>query len=115
MSGLQGTMPADAPVWTVILVVGFGTWLLRFSFTGLIGDRPLPGWILRHLRYTAVAVIPALIAPLVFFPAAGGGAPEPARLIAAIAATVVGIALRSVLGSILAGFAVLYAMLWLLG
>ena len=40
---------------------GIGTFLVRFSFLGLIGNRDLPPWLLRHLRYTPVAVFPALV------------------------------------------------------
>ena len=31
-------------IWTVIALLGLGTLLLRFSFLGLIGQRPLPDW-----------------------------------------------------------------------
>ena len=61
-------------IWTVIVLLGIGTFLIRYSFLGLIGKRPMPPWVLRHLRYTAVAVLPGLVAPLVLWPAATGGA-----------------------------------------
>ncbi len=51
-------------LWIVIVSLGIGSFLLRFSFLGLIGGRNLPEWCLRHLRYVAVAVMPALITPL---------------------------------------------------
>ncbi|MEM6277414.1 MAG: AzlD domain-containing protein, partial [Pseudomonadota bacterium] len=44
-------------IWVVILGLGLGSFAMRFSFLGLIGDRNLPPWVLRHLRYTAVAVL----------------------------------------------------------
>ena len=47
-------------VWTVIIVLGLGTFLIRLSFLGLLGTRTLPGWLVRCLRYTAVAMLPAL-------------------------------------------------------
>ncbi len=101
-------------VWIVIAALAVGTYLIRFSFIGLIGNRPLPEWLLRHLRYTPVAVMPALVAPLVLFPAATGGEPDPARLAAASATILVGILTRSVFGAILAGGCTLYLGLWLL-
>lgn len=101
-------------VWIVIAALAVGTYLIRFSFIGLIGNRPLPAWLLRHLRYTPVAVMPALVAPLVLFPAATGGEPDPARLAAASATILVGILTRSVFGAILAGGCTLYLGLWLL-
>ncbi len=102
-------------IWAVILGLALGTYLIRFSFLGLVGNRRLPEWVLRHLRYTAVAVLPGLVAPLVLWPAATGGAPEPARLAAAAVALGVGVWGRNVLAAIIAGAATLYLMLWLVG
>ena len=102
-------------LWIVIIGLGIGTYLIRLSFLGLIGGRELPEWVLRHLRYTAVAVMPGLIAPLVLWPAATGGHPDGARLIAAIAAFAIGIWRKSVVGSVLGGLVTLYAAQYLLG
>lgn len=102
-------------VWLVILTVGAGTYLLRWSFLGAIGNRPLPEWAARFLRYTAVGVLPALVAPLVVWPAATHGEPDPARLTAAAATLLVGFLTRNVLAAILAGAATLALMLNLVG
>ena len=66
---------STATLWLVIAGLAFGSWLLRFSFLGIIGNKELPEWVKRHLRYTLVAVMPGIIAPLVFMPRAtdGGG------------------------------------------
>lgn len=101
--------------WIVVVVLGLGTYLIRFSFLGLLGSRPLPGWLTRGLRYTAVAVLPALVAPAILWPPATGGVTDPARLGAAIATVVVGVLLRNTLGAIAAGGATLYTLLWLVG
>ena len=98
-------------VWTIIAVLGIGTFLIRFSFLGLIGGKQLPEWVLRHLRYTAVAVLPGLVAPLVIWPQATGGNPDPARMLAALATIGVGMWTRSVAWSMLAGAVVLYTVL----
>lgn len=103
-----------SPIWIVILGMGAATFLIRFSFLGLVGDRDLPGWALRLLRYVPVAVLPGLVAPLTVWPAATGGAPDPARLLAAAVALGVGAATRSVLGAIFGGMATLYLALWLI-
>ena len=95
-------------IWVVILVLAVGTFLIRFSFLGIIGSRPLPPWALRHLRYAPVAVIPGLIAPLVLWPQATGGETDPARLLAALATLVVGVWTKSMLPAIAAGAFVLY-------
>jgi branched-subunit amino acid transport protein len=104
-----------ARIWIVILALGAGTFLIRFSFIGLVGDRALPPWAERMLRYVPVAVMPGLVAPLVVWPQATGGQPDPARLLAALAALAIGAATRSVLGAIAGGMAVLYAALALVG
>lgn len=97
-----------AAVWGVILALGIGTFLIRFSFLGLLGRKPLPEWVLRHLRYTAVAVLPGLVAPLVLWPPATGGEADPARLLAAAATVAAGLWARSVLWAMGAGAGVLY-------
>ncbi|MCR9124533.1 MAG: AzlD domain-containing protein [Rhodobacteraceae bacterium] len=102
-------------LWVVIVGLGLGSFGLRFVFTGLIGDRTIPEWLLRHLRYTAVAVLPALVAPLVLWPAATGGTPDLARGAAACATVLAGLLLRNVLASIIAGAGTLWIVLWLTG
>jgi branched-subunit amino acid transport protein len=74
---------SDGDIWTIIGVMAIATYLVRFSFLGLVGDRQMPEWVLRHLRYTPVAVLPGLIAPLVVWPDATGGETDPVRLVAA--------------------------------
>lgn len=102
-------------LWTVIILLGLGSFGLRFVFTGLVGDRPMPDWLLRHLRYTAVAVLPGLVAPLVIWPAGTSGAFDPPRAIAALVTLVVGYATKNVLAAIGTGAASLYGLLYLLG
>jgi branched-subunit amino acid transport protein len=105
-------MSADARIWTVILVLGAGTFLIRYSFIGLVGDRRLPEWATRLLRYVPMAVMPGLVAPLVVWPQATGGETDPARLLAALVALGIGAATRSVLGAIVGGMGALYLVLW---
>ena len=102
-------------LWIVIAGLGLGSFGLRFLFLGLIGNRPMPGWVLRHLRYTAVAVIPALVAPMVIWPGATGGETDPARFAAALVTLAAGVLTRSILVAILAGGGALYALLYLMG
>ena len=102
-------------IWLTIFFLGLGTFLLRFSFIGLIGDRELPKWMTDHLRYVPVAVMPGLIAPLTVWPAATGGDLDPARLIAAATALLIGAVFRSLIWAVFGGMATLYLMLYLLG
>ena len=102
-------------LWIIIIGLGLGSFFLRFVFTGFVGERAMPGWLLRHLRYTAVAVLPALVAPQVLWPSATGGEADPARLSAAAVTLAVGLITKNVLAAMLAGASTLYAMLYLLG
>lgn len=104
----------DAQIWLIIAVLGIGTFLIRFSFLGLIGDRKMPDWVLRHLRYTPVAILPGLVAPLVLWPEATGGDPDPARLAAAAATVAVGYVTKGVVRAMISGVAVLYGLQYLL-
>lgn len=105
----------DWRIWAVILGLGLGTYVLRLSFLGLIGNRPLPPLVLKWLRYTPMAVIPGLVAPAAVWPQATGGETDPARLLAAVAAVIVGIATRSTLTALGAGIAALVLAMWVMG
>lgn len=106
---------SEATIWWIILALGVGTYLIRFSFLGLIGDRPMPPIILRLLRYTPVAVLPAMVAPLVVWPDATGGALDPVRMAAALMALVVGYWKKNVLWAIGVGAVTLYIGLYMTG
>jgi branched-subunit amino acid transport protein len=101
-------------LWIIIIGLGIGSFALRFAFTGFVGDRQLPPWLLRHLRYTSVGILPALIAPAVLWPAATNGAYDLPRLTAAAVTLLLGIFLKNVVGSIVGGVGALYLMQYLL-
>jgi len=102
-------------IWAVIVLVAIGTYLIRFSFIGLIGDRDLPPWVLRHLRYTPVAVLPGLVAPLVIWPDATGGDYDAPRLLAAAVTILLGVVFKNMMLAILGGGTTLFVMLSLMG
>jgi len=101
-------------LWLVIFGLGIGSYLLRFTFLGFVGDRPLPAWLVRHLRYTAVAILPALVAPLVVY-SGEGGATDPTRFFAAAATLGVGIWTRNVFAAIGAGALTLGVLIYAMG
>ncbi len=101
-------------IWIVIIGMALGSFALRFVFIGIVGDRPLPPWLLRHLRYTAVAILPALVVPLVIWPTATGGQPDLPRLLAALATVAVGMITKNVIAAMLAGAGTLFGLLYLL-
>lgn len=105
-------MISDTAFWILTVLLGVGTFVIRFAFLGLLGGRRLPDWLLVHLRYTGVAVFPALVTPLVLWPAANGGDPDPVRIVAAAAALLVGLK-GSVIGAIVTGMGTLYALQYL--
>lgn len=108
-------MSSHWTLWIVIVLLALGSFGLRFVFLGLIGNRQMPEWLLRHLRYTAVTILPALVAPLVLWPAATDGEPDAARLGATFVTLGVGIVTRNVFASLAAGAATLFALLAMLG
>jgi branched-subunit amino acid transport protein len=105
---------SPAEIWFIIAAMAVGTYAIRLSFLGLLGGRKMPDWLLRHLRYTPVAVIPGLVAPLVIWPAAADGAVEPARMTAALVTLGVGYVTKNAIWAIAAGAATLYSALALL-
>jgi len=107
-------MISDSAFWLLTVLLGIGTFLIRFSFLGFLGGRQLPEWMLLHLKYVGVAVFPALFTPLVIWPEATGGVTDPIRLIAAGAAFVIGLRV-SVVWSIVAGMGTLYLLQYLTG
>ncbi|KIC46497.1 membrane protein [Ruegeria sp. ANG-S4] len=107
--------PDQTSIWIIIIGLAVGSYLLRFTFIGLVGDRPMPPWLLRHLRYTAVAIVPALIAPLVVWPSATEGQPDVPRMAAAAVTLGVGLWSKNVLAAMFSGAATLYGLLYLVG
>lgn len=96
----------------IIFAIGIGTYLLRLSFIGIIGDRVMPEWALVPLRFVAPAVLAALIAPSVLL---NDGALDlsPAsnpRAIAAFVALLLAWKTRSVPVVIAAGLATVWAL-----
>lgn len=104
---------SDQTIWIVIFGLGVGTFLIRYSFIGIIGDKELPDWLLQHLRYVPVAVLPGLVAPLIVWPDATQGETDPARLIAAAVALLIGAIFKSTLGAVFGGMGTLYLVQFL--
>ena len=105
-------MVENYPVWFIICALGAGSFGLRFLFLGIVGNRALPDWLMRHLRYTAVAVIPALVAPLVIWPDATSGQTDATRVIAALWALICGYISKSLYIAMAAGTLVMLIGVW---
>ncbi len=105
-------MISDTAFWALTVALGIGTFLIRFSFLGLLGRKTLPDWALLHLKYVGVAVFPALITPLAVWPAATGGTIDPLRIVAALVALAAGLRF-GVIWAIIAGMGSLYLLQFL--
>ena len=105
---------SSTEIWVIIAVLGTGTFLIRFSFLGAFGTVELPAWALRLLRYTPVAVLPGLVAPLVLWPQATGGQPDIARISAALVTMALGMYFKNVLAAMFGGAVTLYLLMFLL-
>ena len=96
----------------IIFAIGVGTYLLRLSFIGIVGDRAMPEWALVPLRFVAPAVLAALIAPAVLLNE-GSLDVSPAsnpRAVAALVALLLAWKTRSVPVVIAAGLATVWAL-----
>jgi len=101
--------------WLIVIIVGFGTYLTRLSFIGILGDREIPSYVERPLRLVAPAVlaaiaVPALVAPegevFVSF--------DNLRMLAGIIATAVAWKTRSIGWTIGVGMVSLWILDWML-
>ncbi len=96
------TGPTTLAIWSTIIGLGIATYLVRFSFLGLLGDWRPPEWAERMLRYLPMAMIPALAAPMVVFPKEAETG-DPLRLGCAMLALAAGLATRSLLAAMATG------------
>lgn len=97
-------------IWVTILFLGAGTFALRMLFLGLLGGKTLPVWAMRLLRYTPVAVIPALVAPMVLWPNGMEGGYDFRLIGAALITLLSGYLTKQVLWAVIAGGA--FYALW---
>ncbi|WP_172329107.1 AzlD domain-containing protein [Mangrovicoccus sp. HB161399] len=95
--------------WLLTVLLGAGTFLIRFSFLGFLGRSELPEWLLLHLRYVGISVFPALVTPMLLWPAATGGQTDWIRVAAGAIAFAAGMRI-SVIGAILAGMGAFYGL-----
>jgi branched-subunit amino acid transport protein len=105
----------DAQLWMIILALGIGTFVIRFSFLGILGNRELPPWLLRHLRYTAVGILPAMVTPLVLWPAATGGTFDAVRVAAAFVALGIGLWTKNAIWAICTGMGAFWLLRAMVG
>lgn len=96
----------------IVLAIGIGTYLIRLSFIGIVGDRTMPDWAMVPIRFVAPAVLAALVAPAVLLHD-GGLTVAPAmnpRAIAALIALLLAWKTKNVAVVIAAGMATVLAL-----
>lgn len=103
-------------MWGAVIAIGIGTYLTRLSFIGAFGEREMPVWLERPLRYVAPAVLAAIVLPAVVMP---DGAVDliPAtnpRFLAAVIAGAIALKWRNVSLVIAVGMGSLWLLDWLL-
>lgn len=99
-------------MWAAVVVIGIGTYLTRLSFIGAFGERKMPVWLERPLRYVAPAVLGAIVLPAVVMP---NGVVDFApssnpRFVAGLVAMAVAIRFRNVTLVIAVGMGVLWIL-----
>ena len=100
--------------WAIVLIIGVGTYLTRLSFVGALGNRSMPVWAERPLKYVAPAVLAAIVLPAVLLrdgtlDVTPAGNP---RFLAAFVAALFVARYKSVAWSIVVGMGALWLLQW---
>lgn len=97
-------------MWGAVIAIGIGTYLTRLSFIGAFGERRMPAWLERPLRYVAPAVLGAIVLPAVVMPdGVIDFAPSSnPRFLAGVIAAAVAIRFRNITVVIIVGMAALW-------
>ncbi len=103
-------MPGAATLWLVIALVGASNYLVRLSFIALLAHATIPSLARRALRYVAVAMLTALVVPMVAGGAAGGMSASMPRVAATLIAGIVAWFTRSTGWTLGAGMAALWTL-----
>ena len=96
-------------IWLIIGLMAIGTFAIRYSFLGIIGSRRIPVLIERMLRFTPVAVLPGMVAPLVLWPTDAINGVTMVHLSAAFAALFAAYITGKVIWGMLAGLVVFFS------
>ncbi len=101
-------MDGALKLWLMIVVVGALNYLARLSFIEFFAQRRVPPLLARALRYVPVAMLTALVLPMVLSPAMGAAPEFGPRIPSAIVAAVVAFHTRSTPKTLGAGMAALW-------
>ncbi len=102
-------MPRDAStLWLIILGIGAGTFLIRFSFIWLFGRGEVRPEIQRVLRFVPASVLSALVLPSFVFTQESAFSFDNRRFWAGLVAAVIAWRTRNMLLTIAAGMVSLW-------
>ncbi len=97
--------------WLLFLVIGMGTFILRYLFIYLFGKIEMPNWLRRVLRFVPAAALAALVFPALTHPTGHlDFSLNNFRLLAGLSGAIVAWKTRNVLLTILVGL----MLLWIL-
>jgi branched-subunit amino acid transport protein len=101
--------------WWVVLALGIGTFLIRYSFIGLFAKRDMPQWLQHGLKLMVPAIFAAIVATGLFFQAGqlGGWQLWPRYGAALLAFAVAWQTKGHMVYTVASGMACLHALLWL--
>ena len=102
-------------IWIVILAIGTGTFLLRFTMVALVGKVSLPEKLFDALQYLPPAIFAALVIPAIYRHDPLQFAPEhPARLLAGLLAIVIAWKTRNMIATIVIGMVAMWVLqIWM--
>ena len=97
--------------WLIIILIGLGTFALRASFIGFLGDAELPERLKQGLRFVPAAVLTAIMTPEILRPEGVidltlGNPRWPAAIVAALVAWKT----RNIGATMVAGLAALWVL-----
>lgn len=95
-------------LWLSMLVIGVGTFLIRFSFIWLFGRGEVSPGVQRVLRFVPPSVLTALILPSFVFPQHAAFSLDNPRMWAGMFAAIVAWRTKNVMFTIAAGMAALW-------
>lgn len=98
--------------WPIVLVLGIGTFLIRFSFILIMDKLTLPDAVHKMLRFIPAAVLTALIVPSILLLHKNGVTTFAGweRLVAGLVAVLVAWKTKNILATISVGMIVLWGL-----
>ena len=104
-----------AQSWIIVISLAIGSFLIRYSFIGLLADRDMPPWLERALKLMVPAIFAAIVLSGVVMVGGKVAGPEHwPRYAAAVIALLAALAARgNMLVTVVVGMTALHGLPWL--